>query len=156
MGVVDDAFKIATTGFDLKKKAVDRLRGAYVRRRAEFLHLHNSSWNANRIATQLKAELTVVQDYLAGKNPLINDTDSNPLHHGDQKVWAALTTWSVDSGAFGQRFFEGIERQDGRTERNAYRRSSGELSRFIRSSYGRASGPPPQLQQGALDKILDR
>ena len=155
MSVVDDAFKIATKGFDFKK-SIDRHRGAYVRRRGEFLHKHNTTWTGDRLATQLKAEIAVVQNYIAGKDPLINDTETKPAKHLELKTAAALVTLSIDNGAFGERFFNGILK-DIRTKRIEALAQIVWRAVMVHSDLlWKTLGPPPQLQETALDELLDR
>src|SRR5919197_2936771 len=105
MSVVDDAIKSAAAGLDFAKSA-DRLRGGYIRRRADLLHHDNPSWAANRIATQLTSELAAVRDYMTKKAPLLKNADDREPRHIFMKVGAALITLSIDNGAFGQRMFD--------------------------------------------------
>ena len=156
MTIVDDVFKITTKGFDFKKKQGDRLRGAYVRRRAEYLHLHNSSWSVNRIAGQLKSEIVAIQDYIAAKDPLINDTENAPLGHLELRIGAALITLSIDHGSFGQTFFDGIRKE---ARANRVRWVIQIVWRAVAISSDvmwQSLGPPPRIAQAALDEILDR
>ena len=146
MSIIDDAFKIATTGFDFKK-TIDRHRGMYVRRRGEFLLQHNSSLQANQLATQLKAELIAIQNYIAGKDALIND---NEAKHFDLKKGPALVTWSIDEGKFGERFLNGIlkEALTNRIERVA--QIVWRAVAIHSDVLWKTPGPLPQLQQAAL------
>ena len=156
MSVVDDAFNTARAGLDFKK-LIDRLRGAYLRRRGESLHELNSSWNASRIATQLKAELVVVQDYLTGKDSLINDTETGKTpSHLELQVEAALIVLSIDGGTFGQRFFDGILKEALANRATWIPQIVWRAVALHSKELWESLGPPPKLRKEALDEIVDR
>jgi hypothetical protein len=144
MSIVDDAFKTAAAGLDFKRY-IDRLRGAYVRRRAELLHHGNVGWSAAKIASQITAELAVVSDYIKRKEPLIQGTETTTPAHldlrearkvkegvvdgepwvylGNRKVWVVQIVWRAVA---------------------------------IHPNLWQNSGSPPNLRKEALDDILDR
>ncbi|HEU4796412.1 MAG TPA: hypothetical protein VFT02_12320, partial [Pyrinomonadaceae bacterium] len=160
MGVVDNAFKIATTGFDFKK-SIDQHRGAYVRRRGDFLHKLNSTWSADRLATQLKAELTVVQNYIAGKDPLINGTETTSAPHLDLKIGSFLLTNIMVkarevSETFQSQYFEKALKELRAKRVEAVNQIVWRAVMIHSDVLWKSLGPPPQLQEPALNEILDR
>jgi hypothetical protein len=52
--------------------------------------------------------LIAIQNYIAEKEALINDTEAKPAKHFDLKKGTALVTWSIDGRKFGERFLKGI------------------------------------------------
>jgi len=106
MSVEDDAFKSATGDLTFNL-AGDRLRGAFARRRVKRLHVAHSGWDATKLATQVKAELATVGDYLAGKDALIKGTETTtPTHldlHSEAEAISGL-------GSFVGPFVEGVEK----------------------------------------------
>lgn len=155
MSVVDDAFKLATAGFDFKK-AVDRLRGAYVRRRGDFLHSRNSALSANQIATQIKAELAEVQTYLAGKDALINDTENRTAKHYDLKIGTALVTMGMLERVSPEIFFNALLKEARALRIERLPQIVWRAVAIHSDVLWKSSGPSPQLQVDALDEILDR
>ena len=101
MSIIDEAFNIATAGFNFEK-LVNRLRGGYVRRRAEYLTHQSGGWTAGKLAAQLKAELAVVADYLKSKDALIKGTESTTPAHLNLTLTAieTLTGHSIDLPRF--------------------------------------------------------
>lgn len=151
MSVEDDAFKSATG--DLKfNLAGDRLRGAFARRRVQRLHVAHSGWDATKLATQIRAELATVGNYLAGKDALIKGTETTAPTHLDLHSEAAAIS---GPGSFTAPFVEGVEK--------VYRASRASwVPQIVWGAVGlhaelwKSEGPPPQLQKAALDEILDR
>jgi hypothetical protein len=155
MGVVEDAIKIAKVGLDFKKQ-IDRFRGDYVRRRATVLNVTNPAFNAPKIATQIKAEMAVIQTYLASKQAIVDDTDTAPIRHLDLKIEAALVTVVAASETFQQRYFDALVKELRTTRADAIMQIVWRAAAIHGDLLWKTLGPPPQLQQAALDELLDR
>ena len=154
MSVADDAVKAAAAGLDFTKP-LDRLRGAYIRRRVDALHHDNSTWDATKLASQVKTEMAAVADYLTRKAPLLNNTDAGNPGHIDLKVGAALITLSIDNGSFGQRMFDGLEKQ-ARANRQAWVTQIVWRAVAMHGDVLWKALAPPKLAEPALDEMLDR
>jgi hypothetical protein len=155
MSVIDDAVKTANAGLDFKK-LVDRFRGAYTRRRAEFLHAANTSWNASKLASQITAEMAVIKTYLDSKSGIVNNNDPAATFHLDLKIEAGLITLSVNNGAFGQRLFDVVLKELLTKRADAVAQIVWRALAIQSGQLWKSLGPPPQLQQAALDELLDR
>jgi hypothetical protein len=157
MSVIDDAVKTASAGLDFKK-LVDRFRGGYVRRRAEFLHgdTATTSWNASKLASQITAEMAAIKTYLDGKGAIINNNDPATPFHLDLQVEAFLITQSIDNGAFGQRMFDGVLKELLTNRADAVYQIVWRALAIQSGKLWEALGPPPRLHQAALDELLDR
>ena len=155
MAVTDDAIKIARAGLDFKK-SIDRFRGDYVRRRAAFLHAANATWNAAKIAAQIRAEMAVVDTYLAGKKPILDNADPATPFHLDLKVQSALIMLSATNGTWGNLFFEGLLKDLLRVRADAVSQIVWRAVGIHSGALWKSLGPPPELHKAALDELLDR
>jgi hypothetical protein len=151
MSIENDAFKAATTGLKLNLPE-DRLRGAFVRRRARHLSKLHSDWNAGKLATQLKAELAAVESYLSGRDALVQGTEATAPRHLDLRKAADAMT---GLGSFAAAFVTEQEKLY-RTNRAAWVPQIVWLATALHASLWQTEGPPPQLERAALDELLDR
>jgi hypothetical protein len=151
MSVIDEAIKIATTGLDFKKSN-DRLKGACVKRRANRLHDLNTSWSAAKLATQLKAELTAITDYIKTKDTLIAGTETTQPAHLDLRDVAYAVS---GMGSFAKPFVEAGEKEY-RANRTRWISQIVWRAVAIHTDLWENEGYPPKLAEAALNEILDR
>jgi hypothetical protein len=152
MSIVDDAIKAALVGFDLTK-SIDRLAGAYVRRRTAALHTQNAGWDAAKLTAQVKAEVAALQTYIAGKDPLINGTETKSPKHLDLLDQAA---GFVMSGSFARPMIETAEAQYRSQRKQRVPSIVWRAATVYQDRLWRNLGPPAVVQTAALDEMLDR
>jgi hypothetical protein len=154
MDVVGDAWNTAQTGLNFQD-SVARLQGAYLRRRAEYLHKQNSGRNAGSLAAQLTAELTVIRDYIKGKDSLVKGTEPTVPLHLELKSQAAMTIM-LDPPDDAPRAAKAWE-DDYRLNRKNWMSQIVWRAVTVHSDkLWKSSASPPVLERSALDEILDR
>ena len=150
MSVVDDTFKIVTTGLDFNKP-IDRLQGAYVQREATRIHQLHGSWSAIKVASQLKEELAQIAAYVKSKDALIAGTEKTQPAHLDLRDSADIFS---GMGSFTQPFVEAQEKLY-RVNRAVWVPQIVWRAVAIHATLWE-SEMPPRLAIEALDEILDR
>lgn len=151
MGVVDDAIKKAVIGLDFKKP-IDRLQGACVRSRVTRQNKLNSSWNADKLAAQVAAELAVIADYIKSKDKLIAGTETVKPAHLDLLDEANAIS---GMGSFSQAYVEAGEKEY-RANRIRWVAQIVWRAVALHPDLWESEGSPPKLAKVALDEILDR
>lgn len=156
MAIVDDAFKLATSGLNFKKSE-DRLRADYAMRRAHFLHNKNAAWDATRLSNQIKAEQTGILQYLDTKRTLIAGTESVKPTHLDLKAVAKYRTRTGSPAIDGNiKRIEQIGEEIFRSDRRSWVPQIVWRAVAIHDALWSSLGPPPKLALAALDELLDR
>jgi hypothetical protein len=148
MGVVDDAYKTATSGLDFENR-LSRLRGAFVRRRGTFLNAQHSDWNAEKLSSQIKAELGAVDSYLKTKDSIIDGTETVSPRHLDLKVQA---NYHASSDANMRSALEQLYR----SFRHHWIQDIVWRAVAIHNELWKSPHTPPKLETVALDELVDR
>jgi hypothetical protein len=106
----------------------------------------------NQLATQVKAEMTVVENYVTAKDALVKGQDTgNPPHLDLFQEAGGFTV----GGSFAQPFITEAEKKY-RANRADWITQIVWRATSIHAELWKSEGPPPSLEVAALDEILDR
>jgi len=145
---------LASAGFRFADKLLDRLRGGYARRRADYLHLCEGAWTAQQIAAQIVAEFAVIVAYIKTKDPIVNDTDAVYPPHLNLAAQASLTL--MNRSADLPRFAKALADEVRLNRQHLIQVIVWRALAIHSDKLWRDLGPPPVIQLPALNELLDR